>query len=131
MAEQSARPLSPHLGIWRWGPGMAASIFHRITGGALTVAGLAVLTWWLLALADGSDAYGDFAALSTTWIGLIVLIGLTWAFFQHLLTGIRHLVMDTGESFELGPNKRFAIATFVGAVVLTAALWFYILGVAK
>ena len=131
MAEQRARPLSPHLGVWRWGPGMAASIFHRITGGALTVAGLAVLTWWLLALAGGSDAYGDFSAIAGTWVGLVVLIGLSWAFFQHLLSGIRHLVMDTGESFELGPNKTFAIATFVGSVVLTAALWFYILGVAK
>lgn len=131
MAEQRARPLSPHLGIWRWGPGMAASIFHRITGGALTVAGLAVLTWWLLALADGNDAYGDFAAIATTWVGLVVLIGLTWAFFQHLLTGIRHLVMDTGENLELGPNKTFAIATFTGALLLTAALWLYILGVAK
>ena len=29
-------------------------------------------------------------------IRLIVLIGLTWGFFQHLLSGIRHLVMDTG-----------------------------------
>jgi succinate dehydrogenase / fumarate reductase cytochrome b subunit len=131
MAEQRARPLSPHLGIWRWGPGMAASIFHRISGGALTVAGLAVLTWWLLALADGPDAYGDFAAIAGTWIGLVVMIGLTWAFFQHLLTGIRHLIMDTGENFELRGNKNGAIATFVGAVLLTAALWFYILGVAK
>jgi succinate dehydrogenase / fumarate reductase cytochrome b subunit len=131
MAEQRARPLSPHLGIWRWGPGMAASIFHRISGGALTVAGLAVLTWWLLALADGPDAYGDFAAIAGTWVGLVVLIGLTWAFFQHLLTGIRHLIMDTGENFELRGNKNGAIATFVGAVLLTAALWFYILGVAK
>ena len=131
MAEQRARPLSPHLGIWRWGPGMAASIFHRISGGALTVAGLAVLTWWLLALADGPDAYGDFAAIAGTWVGLVVLIGLTWAFFQHLLTGIRHLVMDTGENFELRGNKNAAIATLVGAVLLTAALWFYILGVAK
>jgi succinate dehydrogenase / fumarate reductase cytochrome b subunit len=131
MAEQRARPLSPHLGIWRWGPGMAASIFHRISGGALTVAGLAVLTWWLLALADGPDAYGDFAAIAGTWVGLVVMIGLTWAFFQHLLTGIRHLIMDTGENFELRGNKNGAIATFVGAVLLTAALWFYILGVAK
>ena len=40
MAEQRARPLSPHLGVWRWGPGMAASIFHRVSGGALTLAGL-------------------------------------------------------------------------------------------
>ncbi len=54
-------------------------------------------------------------------LGLIVLIGLTWAFFQHLLSGIRHLVMDTGAAFELDTNKRFAILTIVGSVVLTAA----------
>ena len=131
MAEQRARPMSPHLGIWRWGPGMTASIFHRISGGALTVAGLAVLTWWLLSLADGSDDYGDFSALAGTWVGLVVLIGLTWAFFQHLLSGIRHLVTDAGENLELSGNKASAIATFVGALMLTAALWFYILGVAK
>lgn len=131
MAEQRARPLSPHLGIWRWGPGMTASIFHRISGGALTVAGLAVLTWWLISLSNGSGAYSDFSAIAGTWVGLVVLIGLTWAFFQHLLSGIRHLVMDTGENFELRGNKNSAIATFVGAILLTAALWFYILGVAK
>lgn len=131
MAERSARPLSPHLGIWRWGPAMTVSILHRITGGALTVAGLAVLTWWLLALAAGSDPYGDFSAIAGTWVGLVVLIGLTWAFFQHLLSGIRHLVMDTGASFELGPNKTFALSTIVGSAILTAALWFYVLGVVK
>ena len=129
MAEQRARPLSPHLGIWRWGPGMTASIFHRISGGALTVAGLAVLTWWLMSLADGSDAYGDFSALAGTWVGLVVLIGLTWAFFQHLLSGVRHLVMDTGAAFELDTNKRFAVLTIIGSLLLTAALWAYFLGV--
>jgi len=59
------------------------------------------------------------------------LIGLTWAFFQHLFSGIRHLVMDTGANFELKSNKTGAIATFVAAIVATAAIWFYILGVAK
>lgn len=132
MAEQRERPLSPHLGIWRWGPGMAASIFHRISGGALTVAGLAALTWWLLALAKGADAYGDFLAIAKTWVGVVVLIGLTWAFFQHLFSGIRHLVMDTGGTFELRANKNFAVATVVASVLLTAALWWYIiLGAAK
>ena len=131
MAEQRARPLSPHLSIWRWGPGMTVSILHRITGGAITVAGLAVLTWWLLALAGTSDRYADFTNLATQPIGLIVLIGLTWAALQHTLSGIRHLVMDTGENFELRGNKRGAIATIVLSVLLTAALWFYILGVAK
>ena len=131
MAEQSARPLSPHLSVWRWGPAMTVSILHRITGGAVTVAGLAVLTWWLMALADGSDAYGDFSAIAGTWVGLVVLIGLTWAFFQHLFSGIRHLVSDTGENFEIGGNKTSAILTIVLSVLLTAGLWFYILGVAK
>lgn len=131
MAEQRERPLSPHLSVWRWGPAMTVSILHRVTGGALTVAGLAVLTWWLMALANGSDAYGDFSAIAGTWVGLVVLIGLTWAFLQHLFSGIRHLVMDTGENFEIGRNKTSAILTIVGSVLLTAALWFYILGGAK
>jgi succinate dehydrogenase / fumarate reductase, cytochrome b subunit len=131
MAEQRARPLSPHLSIWRWGPGMTVSILHRITGGALTVAGLAVLTWWLLALAGSGDDYADFTKVATHPVGVVVLIGLTWAALQHTLSGIRHLIMDTGENFELRANKTGAIATIVVSLMLTAALWFYILGVAK
>jgi len=123
------RPLSPHLGIWRWGPGMIVSILHRATGIALSVAGLAVLTWWLMALAHGPEGYATFDKAAHSWIGLVVLIGLTWSFFQHLLSGIRHLVMDTGAGFELGVNKTFAILTIVGSVLLTAALWAWLLGV--
>jgi succinate dehydrogenase / fumarate reductase cytochrome b subunit len=122
------RPLSPHLTIWRWGPGMVVSILHRITGVGLTVVGLAVLTWWLVAIASGPGAYADFAKAASHPLGLVVLVGLTWAFFQHLLSGIRHLVMDTGAAFELRMNKRFALATIVGSIVLTAALWVYVLG---
>ena len=110
---------------------MAVSILHRATGIALSFAGLGILTWWLWAIANGADAYADFSKVATSPIGLIVLIGLTWSFFQHLLSGIRHLVMDTGAAFELGINKTFAILTIVGSVVLTALVWFYFLGVAK
>jgi succinate dehydrogenase cytochrome b subunit len=108
---------------------MLVSTLHRLTGGALAVAGLAVLTWWLVAIADGPDAYAKFADAAHSPIGLVVLIGLTWAFFQHLLSGIRHLVMDTGAGFELTTNKRFAILTIVGSVVLTALLWAWLMGV--
>ncbi len=110
---------------------MAASIFHRITGGALSVVGLAVLTWWLAALSGGSETYASFTKVATSIPGKIVLIGLTWAFLQHLFSGIRHLVLDTGQGFELGVNKTFAVLTFVASVLLTAALWWYLLGVAK
>jgi succinate dehydrogenase / fumarate reductase cytochrome b subunit len=131
MAEQRGRPMSPHLSVWRWGPAMTVSILHRVTGGAITVAGLAVLTWWLLALAGGSDSYADFAKLASQWFGLVVLIGLTWAFFQHTFSGLRHLVMDTGENFEIGRNKTSATLTIVASIIATAALWFYILGGAR
>jgi succinate dehydrogenase / fumarate reductase cytochrome b subunit len=110
---------------------MAVSILHRATGIALSFAGLGILTWWLWAIANGADSYAAFSRLATSPIGLIVLIGLSWSFFQHLLSGIRHLVMDTGAAFELGINKTFAILTIVGSVVLTALLWVYLLGVAK
>jgi succinate dehydrogenase / fumarate reductase cytochrome b subunit len=110
---------------------MAASILHRATGIALSIAGLAILTWWLFALGSGQDSFANFVSISTSPVGKIVLIGLTWSFFQHLLTGIRHLVMDTGAIFELGVNKTSAVLTFIGAVVLTLLLWAYFLGAAK
>ena len=110
---------------------MAVSILHRVTGAGLAIVGLAVLTWWLTALAGGAESYAAFTKLAGTLIGKLVLVGLTWAFFQHLLSGIRHLVMDTGAALELGTSKAFAILTIVGSVLLTAALWFYLLGVAK
>ena len=131
MASTRSRPLSPHLTIWRWGPGMVVSILHRATGIALSVAGLAVLSWWLMALAKGGDSYEKFERAAHGPIGLIVLIGLTWSFFQHLLSGIRHLFMDAGQAFELGVNKASAVLTIVGSVLLTAALWLWILGYLK
>ena len=129
MADNRTRPLSPHLTIWKWGPHMLTSILHRMTGGALSIAGLALLIWWLAAVAGGPQAYATFTSVAGHPVGLFVLIGLTWAFFQHLLSGIRHLTMDSGAAFELDDNKRFAVLTIVGGVVLTAVLWAYILGV--
>lgn len=108
---------------------MMASILHRVSGTGLALVGLAVLTWWLYALATGGEAFADFQAAAAHPLGLVVLIGLTWAFFQHLLTGVRHLVMDSGAAFELGINKSFAIVTMVGAILLTALTWAYVLEV--
>ena len=131
MANAPSRPLSPHLTIWRWGPNMAASIIHRASGVALSFAGLGILTWWLYAIATGPEAYAEFSKAATHPVGMAVLIGLTWSFFQHLLTGIRHLVTDSGAAFELRINKTSAVLTFIGAVLLTALVWVYFLGVAK
>lgn len=110
---------------------MAVSILHRATGIALSVAGLAILTWWLMALALGPEAYATFAKAAHSPVGLIVLVGLTWSFFQHLLSGVRHLVTDSGAAFELGVNKSSAVLTIIGSIILTVLLWAWFLGYVK
>ena len=128
-----SRPLSPHLSIWKWGPGMTVSIVHRATGTAMAIGGTVLLTWWLAALASGPASYAAFLDVFTlksgalNIIGWIVGIGLTLAFFQHMASGVRHLFMDQGANFELKGNKTSAIATFLVAIAATAAFWVYLL----
>ncbi len=108
---------------------MLVSILHRLTGGALAVAGLALLTWWLWALGAGADQYERFVTLAMSPAGLMVLVGLTWAFWQHLLSGMRHMVMDTGAGFELRTNRFFAVLTIAGSAFLTALTWTIAMGI--
>ena len=131
MNSKAERPLSPHLTIWKWGPGMTVSILHRLTGGAITVVGLAVLTWWLVSIAGGDKAYADFARLAQSPAGMIVLVGLTWALWQHLFSGLRHLVLDTGAGFELKVNRFWAIMTLAGSLLATAVTWYFLIGVGQ
>lgn len=123
MASQAKRPLSPHLQIWRWGPAMAISILHRVTGAGLGTVGLGVLLWWLYSLASGPESYATFSAAAGAWYGKVVLIGLTWAFFEHLLTGLRHFVLDVGAGYELKTNNTWSMLIPVLAVLLTAGFW--------
>jgi succinate dehydrogenase / fumarate reductase cytochrome b subunit len=128
MHRNPARPLSPHLTIWKWGPHMLVSILNRVAGAGVATVGAIVLVWWLVAAATGGEAYASFIGWATSWIGIVIGVGLSWAFFQHTLAGLRHLVMDIGAGFELRANKMWANVTMLGALALTALFWFVILG---
>ncbi|WP_395394209.1 succinate dehydrogenase, cytochrome b556 subunit [Novosphingobium sp. BL-8A] len=117
------RPLSPHLEIWRWGPHMFVSILHRVTGDGMAFAGLGLLLWWLGALASGPAAYAQFTKCMTSIPGYVVLVGVSWAFFSHMMSGLRHFVLDIGAGFELKANKTFSILAPVMGVVVTVAFW--------
>jgi succinate dehydrogenase / fumarate reductase cytochrome b subunit len=127
MAEANNRPLSPHLQIWRWGPAMVVSILHRATGDGLALVGLGVLLWWLYALAAGPEAYAAFSACAGAWYGKVVLIGLTWAFFTHMASGLRHFVMDMGAGYELKINALWSVLTPLFALAATVLVWAAIL----
>lgn len=131
MNSPNPRPLSPHLGIYKWGPHMLVSILHRMTGAALTIGGLGLLTWWLSALSGGK--YAAFTAflnweISDLPLVIIALVALTWAFWQHLFTGLRHLFLDIGAGFELHINKFWSVMTLVGSIAATAVTFYVLKG---
>jgi succinate dehydrogenase / fumarate reductase, cytochrome b subunit len=119
---RSARPLSPHLQIYRWYFTMALSIGHRVSGVGLAL-GLLLLTWWLLALASGPEAFATVQAVMHSWLGRLVLFVYTFVLLYHLANGVRHLAWDMGYGFELKTaiNSGIAVLAFAGA--LTALLW--------
>ena len=117
------RPLSPHLSIWKWGPAMLVSILHRVTGDGMAFVALPVLLWWLGALASGPQAYEAFAAVATSWYGYAVLVGISWAFFNHFCSGVRHFVLDIGAGYEVDANNRWSVVTTLSGFILTAAFW--------
>ena len=117
-----SRPLSPHLQVYRPQLTSMLSILHRLTGVALAV-GTLLLVWWLVAAAAGPEAYATAQSFLSSFIGLLLLFGWTFALFYHLANGIRHLAWDAGWGFELGQVYASGWVALAAAAALTAVSW--------
>ena len=124
---QRARPLSPHLQIYRKQITSVMSILHRISGIVLSI-GAFGLAWWLLAAARGGETYADTAALLASPFGKLVLFGFSLALMYHLLNGIRHLLWDLGWGFRIPQVYRSGYTVIALTFVLTAVIWVVALG---
>jgi succinate dehydrogenase / fumarate reductase cytochrome b subunit len=118
----SARPLSPHLQIYRPQLTSVLSILHRMTGIVLG-GGAVALVLWLVAVACGGDAFACAQALAGSIVGRLLLFGFTLSLVYHLLNGIRHLVWDSGRGLELDAVYLSGKLVVAGTVVLTLAIW--------
>lgn len=121
-ARSQPRPLAPHLQIYRVTITMMMSIVHRITGASLYL-GTLLLAWWLIAAARGPEAYAMFQDFADGWLGKVVLFAYTWTVIHHLLGGMRHLVWDAGQGFDLPTASLMARATLAGSISLTTLVW--------
>jgi succinate dehydrogenase / fumarate reductase cytochrome b subunit len=119
------RPLSPHLTVYRWQMTMAMSIVHRITGLGLYF-GTLILAAWLVAAASGPGPYDAVTGLLTSWPGLVILFGYSWALIHHLLGGLRHFVWDFGRGLGKPARDQLAIGNLFASIILTIALWAFI-----
>ena len=121
------RPLSPHLQVYRWQVQMVSSIVHRATGIALA-AGSLLLVAGLLELASGEAGYNGFRQVIGSPIGLVLLLGWSWALFYHLCNGIRHLVQDAGAGYAIPQFVRSSWLSVIASLLLTALVWAVVLG---
>ena len=113
------RPLSPHLGVYKFAYTMSLSILHRITGCAAAV-GFLLFVWWLMALASGPDSYARAMQCLSSPLAKLLLVGFTFSFVYHFCNGIRHLVWDTGRGLERAQARRSGAVVIVAALLLTA-----------
>jgi succinate dehydrogenase / fumarate reductase cytochrome b subunit len=121
-APPRARPLSPHLQVWRFHVTMWGSILHRISGAGLYVGAL-ILAGWALSLASGPEAYASFTAVLGSIPGKLVMFALTLGLFYHLAKGVQHIVWDTGRGFALPSANAGSIACIVVSIVASLAVW--------
>lgn len=119
---QTGRPLSPHIGIYRWQVQMVTSILHRATGIALAV-GTLLVVWGLMAMATGADAWAHFEAFTSSVVGVILMIGWTWSLMYHLCNGIRHLLQDAGMGYDIPQFVRSSWLSVIVSLILTIGIW--------
>jgi succinate dehydrogenase / fumarate reductase cytochrome b subunit len=119
---QNARPVSPHIGIYKWQLTMVLSIVHRATGVALA-AGTILLIAALLALAGGPEAYARMQAFCASVPGLVLLLGWSWSLCYHLCNGIRHLAWDGGWGFDIPRAYLTGWTVVIVSLLLTMAIW--------
>jgi succinate dehydrogenase / fumarate reductase, cytochrome b subunit len=123
-----ARPLSPHLQVYRLPTTAVLSILHRITG-VFLCAGAVVICLGLLALADGMTSWDRFVELATSLPGKLIMAAFLLTNLYHFLTGMRHLVWDAGSGFANEQTARSNVVLIVlFAVGALALLYLFFVG---
>ena len=96
------------------------SIMHRISGAALFLA-LPLMLYWLQQSFASPAAFDALKATFSHGLVKLVILGLLWGYFHHLLAGIRHLLLDLDIGTEL-PAARMSSALVLGVSIAMTVL---------
>lgn len=108
-------------------PGIV-SIMHRISGALLFLALPALL--WLFELSLRSEiGYSKLSALASHWLIKLAFVVLAWAFFHHLVAGLRYLLLDLDIGVDKQPARTSAALVYVISVPLTLLAALAVFGV--
>lgn len=120
----SARPLSPHLQVYRLPLTAILSITHRITGVILSL-GLVFLVWELLQIVTDPLGYESTRTFLQSWLGRVFLWLWTLSLFVHFNHGIRHLLWDIGWGFERDALNKHSLIELAVALILSIVVWLF------
>ena len=118
-------PLSPHIQVYRWHISSLVSITHRITG-IVNISAITIICFWIFSLLFGEPSYNLIKLFLQSVFGKFIILCLTWSFSFHVLSEIRHLMMDFGYGFELKTTKITGLLVIFGSIFLT--ILSYLLG---
>jgi len=124
MSNNSSRPLSPHLGIYKPQITSVLSAFHRISGIA-TFGALILMTWWFIFVVFSGFSPLLLSLFEYTIFRFALFLS-SIAFFFHLVTGVRHLLFDIGIGFSIESinfSGKIAIVIFV---LISIIFWLFI-----
>ncbi|MBN1377976.1 MAG: succinate dehydrogenase, cytochrome b556 subunit [Gammaproteobacteria bacterium] len=116
------RPLSPHLQIYRLPMLAWLSISHRITGMFLSIA-VILLPAWLWLIAEGEESYASTHTIINAWYGQVFLFAVSFSLVFHTLSGIRHLIWDTGFNLDVRGAEKSGYLVIVLTILLTTLIW--------
>jgi succinate dehydrogenase / fumarate reductase cytochrome b subunit len=113
------RPLSPHLSVYRLPLSANMSILHRITGAAMFGC-LSFLCWYFIL-----QTFYGVPCECLAKLAYIAGVALSFTFFYHISTGIRHLIWDMGYFM----SKEYFVSSGLVCMIFSIflAIWFWIL----
>lgn len=115
------RPLSPRLSIYRWHPGMVASLAHR-TSGLVLVLFVPFYLWVLHGMTASPDDFTHMRTMLHQPLGRLTLWLAGVAIVYHFCSGIRFLCLDAGWG-ETPATMRATARLVLGIAVLSALVF--------
>jgi succinate dehydrogenase / fumarate reductase cytochrome b subunit len=115
---------------YRLPPAGIVSILHRISGAVLFLL-MPFIIWMFDTSVSSEISYDTFTSVFTAgcangavpgWFFKLIALGLIWAYLQHFIAGMRHLIMEATHSYSKEQGNSSAIATLALSVVLTVIL---------
>ena len=113
---------------YRLPAGGFASFLHRFSG-ALMFLALPLLLWLFDLSLISELSYARLTELFANWLVKVVLLGLSWALLHHLVTGIRHLLLDLHVGIEKEAAARSALVIHFISLPLTLVAALKLFGV--